>query len=130
MLSANPGGAADGRGAGKLPADLVTVGITTYLRPQSLQRLRESIRRFYPDLPVVVEDTGSNLSRGRNRLARLVATPLLLLCEDDFEFDERTRVDRLFDVLDHDPEIEGVGGEVLEPSRPGLLGPRLSPTRG
>jgi hypothetical protein len=96
-------------------AGLVTVGITTYLRPQSLERLQDSIRRFYPDLPIVVEDTGSNLSRGRNRLIGAVTTPLVLLCEDDFEFDERTRVDRLFEVLDHDPEIEGVGGELFEP---------------
>jgi hypothetical protein len=98
-------------------ADLVTIGITEFLRPQALLRLRESIGRFYPDLPVVVVDTESNLSRGRNRLARAVATPLLLLCEEDFEFFEQTRIEPLLDVLTHDSEIAGVGGELLEPHR-------------
>jgi hypothetical protein len=98
-----------------IPAGSVTVGVTTYLRPQSLLRLEASIRRFYPALPVVVVDTGSNLSRGRNQLTRAVTTPLLLLCEDDFEFTGRTRIEPLLEVLEHDPEIEGVGGEVLEP---------------
>jgi hypothetical protein len=93
----------------------VTIGITTFLRRQSLLRLEESIRRFYPDLPIVVVDTESNLSRGRNRLARRVTTPLLFLCEDDFEFCERTRIEPLLDVLRHDTEIAGVGGELLEP---------------
>jgi hypothetical protein len=95
-------------------SELVTVGITTFLRPQALLRLRASIRRFYPDLPVVVVDTASNLSQGRNRLARAVATPLLLLCEDDFEFCEQTRIEPLVAVLAHDAEIAGIGGDVLE----------------
>ena len=98
-------------------ADLVTIGITEFLRPQPLARLQESIRRFYPDLPVVVVNTGSNLSRGRNQLVRAVTTPLLLLCEEDFEFTQETRIEPLLDVLTHDPEIAGVGGELLEPHR-------------
>ncbi len=98
-------------------ADLVTIGITEFLRPQPLARLRESIERFYPDLPVVVVDTGSNLSRGRNRLARAVSTPLVLLCEEDFEFCEQTRIEPLLEVLTHDPEIAGVGGELVEPNK-------------
>jgi len=96
-------------------AELVTIGITAFLRPQALHRLEASIRRFYPQLPVVVVQTESNLSRGRNRLARVVSTPLLLLCEDDFEFFEDTCIEPLMEVLDHDPEIAGVGGDVLEP---------------
>jgi hypothetical protein len=96
---------------------LVTIGITEFLRPQALLRLQESIRRFYPDVPVVVVHTESNLSRGRNRLARAVTTPLLLLCEEDFEFFEETRIEPLLDVLTHDSEIAGVGGQIIEPHR-------------
>ncbi len=61
--------------------------------------------------------TESNLSRGRNRLARAVTTPLLLLCEEDFEFFEETRIEPLLDVLTHDSEIAGVGGQIIEPHR-------------
>jgi hypothetical protein len=95
--------------------DLVTIGITTFRRPRSLLRLLESIELSYPDLPVVVVNTESNLSLGRNRLAQAVATPLLMLCEDDFEFSDRTRIEPLADVLAHDATITGVGGELLEP---------------
>jgi hypothetical protein len=93
----------------------VTIGITAFRRPRSLLRLRESIAQFYPDLPVLVVDTESNLSLGRNRLARAVATPLLMLCEDDFEFSEQTRIELLAEVLAHDVALAGVGGELLEP---------------
>ncbi len=101
--------------AGTSLAELVTIGITAFLRPQALDRLEESIRRFYPQLPVLVMQTESNLSRGRNRLAQAVSTPLILLCEDDFEFFEHTRIEPLLEVLSHDAEIAGVGGDVLEP---------------
>jgi hypothetical protein len=99
-------------------AELVTIGITAFRRPWCLVRLQASIRRFYPDLPVVVLETDSNLSRGRNELARAVATPFLLLCEDDFEFCEQTRIEVLVDVLAHDAEIGGVGGEMVEEPHP------------
>src|SRR4051812_3123450 len=75
--------------------DLVTIGITAFRRPLSLCRLRESIRRSYPDCRVLVQDTGSNLSWARNQLARAVETPFLLLCEDDFEFIGPTRIEPL-----------------------------------
>jgi GT2 family glycosyltransferase len=97
-------------------ARLVTVGVTTFRRPEALARLVASVRRFYPDLPVAVIETDSNLSRGRNLLARAVTTPWMLLCEDDFEFVERTRVEALAEVLAHDPEVSGVGGELAEPN--------------
>jgi hypothetical protein len=60
-------------------------------------------------------DTEANLSWGRNQLVRRVATPWLLLCEDDFEFSEQTRLEPLAEVLGHDVEIAGVGGDLLEP---------------
>jgi GT2 family glycosyltransferase len=96
-------------------ARLVTVGITAFRRPQALARLVSSARRYYPELSIAVIETGSNLSRGRNLLARAVTTPLFLLCEDDFEFFERTRVEDLAEVLTSDAEVWGVGGELLEP---------------
>jgi hypothetical protein len=48
-------------------------------------------------------------------MARAVTTPYLLLCEEDFEFFENTRIEVLADVLAHDSGIAGVGGEVWEP---------------
>jgi hypothetical protein len=108
----------------------VTIGITAYLRPLSLLRLESSIRQRYPDCPVVVVDTGSNLSQARNRLARAVTTPYLLLCEDDFEFIGTTRIEPLLDVLTHDPEVVGVGGVLLEPRGPHCWGHDYWPRGG
>ena len=69
-----------------LPIGEMTACITAWRRPDSLARLLASIERFYPDLRVDVEDTGGNLSAGRNRLAARCKTDLCVILEDDFEF--------------------------------------------
>ena len=86
----------------------VTICITHYLRPDSLRRCLASIRRHLPDVPIIAEDTEGNLSRGRNRMIAQVQTPYLFIGEEDFEFDERTDLQKLATILDNDQELGGV----------------------
>lgn len=84
----------------------VTVVVKTFLRPKNVHRLVASIKRFYPDVPIVVVDDGkplaeqhkpfpqgvtviklpfdSGLSAGRNAGVAAVTTPYVILCDDDF----------------------------------------------
>jgi len=80
--------------------------------PNALQRLLKSIEQFYPHVPVVIEDTGGNLSAGRNRAIGRAKTPYVMICEEDFEFTPKADLKALCSVLDHDAEIGGACGFV------------------
>jgi hypothetical protein len=97
----------------------LTACITTWQRPDSLQRLVASIKRFYPALPILIEDTGGNLSAGRNRLAERCPTPFYLMLEDDFVFTARTQIERLMQVVVSDTTLGGAAGVTDEPKRLG-----------
>ena len=99
--------------------DKITACITTYQRPKSLQRLLDSIKRFYPELPVRVEDTGGNLPAARNRLATKCKTPYYLMLEDDFVFTERTRIEKLLAIMQNNPQLGGAAGITNEPKQRG-----------
>jgi hypothetical protein len=98
---------------------MLTIGITTWQRPDSLRRLLRSIRTHLRGWPRVVEDTEGNLSRGRNRMFAKVQTEWLLLLEDDMEIDERFSLDLLIDVARFDPEMAVVGCGLDNP--PGII---------
>jgi hypothetical protein len=98
------------------PAE-ITIGITTYKRPDSLARCLASARRYFPRLPVVVVDTKGNVSTGRNELVRRCKTPYLLLLEDDMELTAKTDLDAMLDVVKSDDEIAGCGGMLIEPKQ-------------
>ena len=95
----------------------ITIIIKTFNRKDVLIRLLHSIEKFYPELPIIiVDDSKKNyrkevlyifeklnikyivekydigLSAGRNILIDNVKTDYFLLCDDDFEFDERTDI--------------------------------------
>lgn len=93
---------------------LITVGITTFLRKDSLERCLKSVRKFYPQLTIDVEDTEGNLSAGRNRSVARCRTPFFLLMEDDMEFTESTDLEALLDVVISDPDLIGCGCEVKD----------------
>ena len=99
--------------------DKITACITAYQRPESLQRLLDSIKRFYPDLPVLVEDTGGNLSAARNRLAVKCKTQYYLMLEDDFVFTEKTRIEKLLTIMQNNPQLGGAAGTTHEPRQRG-----------
>lgn len=104
------------------PLDQVTACITTFRRADCLARLKASIKRFYPDLKILVEDTRGNLSAGRNRLYARCETPYVLMLEDDFVCTEETRIERLLSVLEQTPALGGVAGCTREPKEPGTVG--------
>lgn len=95
----------------------ISIIIKTFKRPENLKRLLSSLQRLKCNLPVFVADDSpepyetemrqlfpdinlyynalpfdTGLSEGRNILLRQVTTPYFLLCDDDFIFDRRSRV--------------------------------------
>ena len=89
----------------------VTVVVKTFQRPDSLRRLLGSIRRFYPEIAVLVVDDSEEplepvpagvtrywhlpfdslgVSAGRNFGVRQVETDYTLVCDDDMVFGRRT----------------------------------------
>ena len=94
----------------------LTVVVKTFQRPEALRRLVASIRRFYPDVPVVVVDDSAEplepppdgvtlyrhlpfnslgVSAGRNLGVREAQTPYTLICDDDMVFGPKTDVARM-----------------------------------
>jgi GT2 family glycosyltransferase len=94
----------------------VTAVIKTFLRPKSLDRLIRSIRRYYPQLRIVVADDSpdpcprddveylqlppdTGVGAGRNALLQHLATPYFLTLDDDYEFTSETRIERLLEIV-------------------------------
>jgi glycosyltransferase involved in cell wall biosynthesis len=95
----------------------VTAIIKTFQRPDTVRRLVQSIRQYYPDLRIIVGDDSTEpqevpgaellalpfdigLSAGRNRLVDAVETEYTLLLDDDFVFEPDTRIELLLKPLD------------------------------
>lgn len=110
----------------------LTIVIKTFNRSTSLQRLLDSavsmgfkypiiilddskiptpeIVKNYPmlDIKYIVEEFDIGLSKGRNILVANVETPYFLLCDDDFVFDERTKIELCMKlIMEHDYAILG-----------------------
>ena len=119
----------------------ITIVIKTFARPQCLGRLLKSIRSYYPAIPILVaDDSLRHLSRdtlarfphleyiplkfdvgvsaGRNALLARVKTPYFVLCDDDFVFDEKTRLEAFAKILD-ETDVELIGGCVMDLSLTG-----------
>lgn len=102
----------------------ITIIIKTFERRKSLWRLLKSIQRFFPNnqiivlddskynykdntlkefpdllLNYIVSDFDIGLSKGRNIMLKEVKTDFFLLCDDDFEFDERTDLEKAINIL-------------------------------
>ena len=111
----------------------VTAIIKAFERPDNVRRLIQSIRQFYPTMPLIIVDDSrtsmtdtwdvhttylrlpydSGLSAGRNRAVQVATTPYILLLDDDFVFTKDTRVERLTHVLDT-TDYDIVAGEILD----------------
>lgn len=113
-----------------------TIIVKTFERAELLDRLLVSIRRFYPDVPVLVADDSeqptdhrlatrtfrlpfdSGLPVGRNLLLRHVPTRYFITCDDDFVFRPDTRLERLIDALETHPDLDIVGGHADDGNKP------------
>jgi Glycosyl transferase family 2 len=108
----------------------LTVLVKTFERPAVLRRLVDSIRRFYPELRVVVVDDSrkpqplegvetvtmpydSGVSAGRNELIRHADTRYILLLDDDFVFYRHTRLAPAVAAMEAHREIDIMGGQVV-----------------
>ncbi|OBS77399.1 hypothetical protein A6R68_16112, partial [Neotoma lepida] len=110
--------------------NLVTIATKTFLRPHKLKILLQSIRKYYPDLTVIVADDskepveikddyveyysmpfGKGWFAGRNLAISQVNTKYVLWVDDDFLFDNKTKIEVLVDVLEK-TELDVVGGSV------------------
>ncbi|XP_057631735.1 beta-1,4 N-acetylgalactosaminyltransferase 2 [Chionomys nivalis] len=110
--------------------NLVTIATKTFLRPHKLKTLLQSIRKYYPDLTVIVADDskeplkiqddymeyysmpfGKGWFAGRNLAISQVTTKYVLWVDDDFLFDSKTKIEVLVDVLEK-TELDVVGGSV------------------
>ncbi|XP_059004233.1 beta-1,4 N-acetylgalactosaminyltransferase 2 isoform X2 [Mustela lutreola] len=111
--------------------DLVTVATKTFLRPHKLMTMLRSLREYYPDLTVIVADDskeplkindnhveyypmpfGKGWFAGRNLAISQVTTKYVLWVDDDFLFNNDTKIEVLVDVLEK-TELDVVGGSVL-----------------
>ena len=94
--------------------------VKTFMRPEICQRLLISIRKFYPDIKIIVLDDGFKdgnilaygydteqiitpfdigLSKGRNELVDHCKTKYCLIVEDDCIFREDTKLEKLKEIL-------------------------------
>nr|XP_042111147.1 beta-1,4 N-acetylgalactosaminyltransferase 2 isoform X2 [Ovis aries] len=111
--------------------NLVSIATKTFLRPHKLKTMLQSIRVYYPDLTVIVADDskepleindsyveyytmpyGKGWFAGRNLAISQVTTKYVLWVDDDFLFNDKTKIEVLVDVLEK-TELDVVGGSVL-----------------
>ena len=108
----------------------LTALIKTFERPYALARLLQSIRRFYPQMQIIVVDDSrhpgapegvelvtlpydSGVSAGRQAGLDRVTTPYVLLLDDDFIFYHKTHLEPALQRMAHHPEVDIMGGEVV-----------------
>ncbi len=108
----------------------LTAIIKTFERPETLKRLLSSLRRCYPHMHVIVADDSrepqkhngtetiilpydSGVSAGRQKALDAVKTPYVLLLDDDFIFYYETKLEEALKILEREPAIDIMGGEVV-----------------
>lgn len=108
----------------------LTAVIKTFERPEILRRLIKSLRRFYPEMKIIVVDDSfkptklegvetivmpydSGVSAGRQEALKHIKTPYMMLLDDDFVFYRHTRVAPVLEKLQKLPEVDIIGGDVI-----------------
>jgi len=109
----------------------ISVIIKTFERPQCVKLLYNSIRKFYPEVPIFIADDSkeplkelgnatilqlpysSGLSYGRNCLLKEVSTKYILLADDDFVFTRNTDLTIPYNILES-TDIDVVGIDLLD----------------
>ncbi|XP_069089611.1 beta-1,4 N-acetylgalactosaminyltransferase 2 [Pleurodeles waltl] len=109
---------------------LVTIVTKTFLRYQKLNNLLKSIHKYYPNITIIVADDNDQPEKiqepnveqyfmpfakgwfaGRNLAVSQVTTKYFLWVDDDFIFNEKTKLEQLVDVLES-TNLDLVGGNV------------------
>lgn len=118
----------------KIDQTNITFLATTMARYEVAESFVLSVRRFFPDSPIVLgiqsevladdieylaskysvvivqlaEDLG--LSKARNKLVKDVQSDYFVLCDDDFIIDEKFFINNAYRVLQENPDVGIVGG--------------------
>uniref|UniRef100_A0A673H824 Glycosyltransferase 2-like domain-containing protein n=1 Tax=Sinocyclocheilus rhinocerous TaxID=307959 RepID=A0A673H824_9TELE len=111
---------------------LVTITTKTFLRYDELNILINSIRQFYPKIKIIIADdsletqnvTGYNLEHyimppaqgwfaGRNLAISQVTTKYILWVDDDYIFNNNTRIESFVEIMEKVPELDVVS-KILE----------------
>jgi len=128
----------------------VTVIVTAFSRPDSLRKCVKSIRKFYPDVEIIVSDNGkadpvlnyelvkdykcrylglpfdSGASHAKNAALDVITNKYAVIIDDDFEFTENTKLEKFKAILDSDESVGIVGGKPITPKgKVGTIGSRL-----
>lgn len=114
-----------------------TVIVTTFERPKVVRRFLKSVREFYPDIDIIVSDNGkcrpaleddamnkygcrylklpfdSGVSNARNKALDMAETKYAVICDDDYEFTEQTKLENFRKVLESDEKVGIVAGELI-----------------
>ncbi|XP_043091390.1 beta-1,4 N-acetylgalactosaminyltransferase 1-like [Puntigrus tetrazona] len=109
----------------------VTIVTKTFLRYKELNVLIQSIRKSYPEIKIIVADdslkperlSGNNIDHyimppaqgwfaGRNLVVSQLTTKYFLWVDDDFVFLNETRIESFVKIMEANPELDILGGEV------------------
>lgn len=111
----------------------VTILIKSFLRPNSVRALVESIRVRYPKIKIIIVDDSnrdyqlksddnisvyylpfdSGLSKGRNYGVERVTTPYFVLCDDDMIFNDNTNLELSLDIISS-TDLDILGGNLYD----------------
>lgn len=108
----------------------ITAIIKTFERSNKLHNLLDSIKKYYPKIKVIIVDDSkeeekiiqenvryfkvpfdTGLSAGRNFAINKVDTEYFLLLDDDFLFNEKTKIEKFYNILET-TDIDLIGGDV------------------
>jgi len=111
----------------------VTLLIKSFMRKPCVDRLIESIRKYYPKIKIIIVDDSdpklifdrdenvktynidfySGSSAGRNYALDKITTPYFVLLDDDFEFTEETDFTEMLRILESS-DLDLIGGMVFQ----------------
>jgi len=114
----------------------VGIVVVTFIRDNVLIGCLNSIRKFYPEISIYVVDQGktsyhkevfmfknkinyfrvpwdAGLSASRNIGLSVAKEKYVMICDDDFIFTEKTKLENWKEILDAHPEIGLVAGQLI-----------------
>jgi Glycosyl transferase family 2 len=113
-------------------AELATIAVKTFERPEALLRYVRTARRVFGGRIVVADDSrrpwaskdprvdvlampyNSGVSVGRNAALDAVSTPYVIVSEDDFVYTRATDWTRALEYLERNPDVDAVAGIQVE----------------
>lgn len=114
----------------------LTAIIVTFLRDEYLHICVDSLWRQYPGINIIIGDQNPSkekkeyfenmgiryieleydcgLCKARNELVKLVNTDYILIGDDDFKYDKRSKVDEMLELIETHDNIDLIGGRISE----------------